>query len=39
MDSNTDFNNNNNKFRIVSNYSPQGDQGNAIKQLSDRNKK
>jgi excinuclease ABC subunit B len=34
MDSNTDINNNTNKFRIVSNYSPQGDQGNAIKQLS-----
>jgi excinuclease ABC subunit B len=34
MHSNIDTDNNTNKFRIVSNYRPQGDQGNAIAQLS-----
>ena len=34
MHSNIDTDNNTNKFGIVSNYSPQGDQGNAIAQLA-----
>ncbi len=34
MHSNIDTDNNTNRFRIVSNYRPQGDQGNAIEQLS-----